>query len=69
MKILRRIIKNVKWAILNHPPTTLTAAENPVACSYCKANNHSTYNFVNSGFAICEGCIKTMCDNALSYMK
>ncbi len=63
---IKRVIKNIKWAIFNHPPTRFTQVEKQVPCSYCHTNDHPIYNFCEVNFAICEGCMGKVADNILS---
>ncbi len=64
MKTLKRIIKNIKWAIFNHPPTGTTETTESRTCDYCPTTDGWTH-YENTGMTICHECVKKMADKVL----
>ena len=54
MKSLKRWFLNIKW-LLNHPPTGVLGATEPIVCDFCKL---SIYGFISTKFfSICSPCV------------
>lgn len=51
---MKKIIKNIRWAIFNDPPVSITRTTKYTSCSYCEGKA----NWVFPDFAICYRCLK-----------
>ena len=68
MNTIRRIFKNIKWAIFNHPPTTQCGfREDEIVppCDYCNTNNHPVTKYASANLVLCSGCLKKIADSVL----
>jgi len=64
---IKKIIKNIKWAIFNHPPTGLTSYKGDEKCDYCGGDGGL---WVQCGvYIICANCRKKVYDAILKKEK
>jgi len=59
--MIRRIWRNIKWAIFNHPPTSITRIDKTIICDYCNTDKHPTWT-VAGYFTVCYKCLKECLD-------
>ncbi len=65
MKTIKRIFKNIRWAIFGHPPTGTAAATESRKCDYC-ACTEGWSHYPGTGMTLCYGCMKRMADKVLA---
>ncbi len=55
--MLKRIIKNIKWSIFNHPPISFESFKpDERQCEFCKSHI-LLYSYGTINFTICQNCM------------
>lgn len=62
---IRRISRNIKWAIFNRPPVGLTEMEGDKPCSYCGSTSGGLWHDSSTDITICMFCKKKVYDHVL----